>query len=75
MANIVIKPPVDKTAMPLKAAPLVQPRANCAPKPKNVPPIKATINRFLEVIPGACCTKSFSLPLKAPDKNHQLKHL
>lgn len=54
MASMVIKPPVDNTAMPLNAAPLVQPRAICAPKPKSIPPNNAKISRRLLVILGEC---------------------
>ena len=50
MANIVINPPVESTAIPLKAAPLVQPRAIWAPNPNNTPPPNAKINLRLLVI-------------------------
>ena len=69
MANIVINPPVDSTAIPLNAAPLVQPRAICAPNPNNTPPPKAKTSLRLLVIFGECWTLQLILPLKPPDIN------
>lgn len=54
MDNMLIKPAVANTDMPLKAAPLVHPRAIWAPNPKSKPPIKANINLRLDEILGEC---------------------
>jgi len=52
MANMVMIPPNDITAIPLKAAPLVHPRPSCEPRPKSAPPIIAAIIRVPLVIFG-----------------------
>ena len=62
-----IKPAVDKTAIPLRAAPLAQPLPNEAPIPTITPPRPATISHFLDVILGECSTFSFNLPDNAPE--------
>lgn len=73
MASIVIKPPVEITAIPLKAAPLVQPRAICAPNPNNKPPAKAKTNLLFDVIFGECWTLSPILSVKPPEINAPIK--
>ena len=69
MASMVIKPPVESTAMPLSAAPLVQPRAICAPNPNKRPPPNAKANLLFEVIFGECCTLKPMRPLSPPEIN------
>src|SRR5450759_1897223 len=69
IAIIVINPPSDSTAIPLRAEPLVQPLPSCDPKPKSTPPPSARNNLFIEVIFGECSTLNFRRPAKAPDIN------
>ena len=69
IAIIVTKPPKERTAIPLSAEPLVQPRPSWEPKPKSTPPDKARMSLLREVIEGECSTLNFNRPAKAPDKN------
>ena len=69
MAAIDKNPPKERTAIPLKAEPLVHPRPSCDPKPNNIPPIMARIILFLEVIFGECSTLNFNLLKSTPDIN------
>ena len=62
-----MNPPVESTAIPLKAAPLVQPLAIWAPIPNKIPPLNAKIKRRLFVILGECCTLQPILPAKPPE--------
>ena len=59
---MVMIPEAERTAIPLRAAPLVHPLANCDPIPKSNPPASAAISLRLLVILGECSTFNFNLP-------------
>ena len=73
MASMVTKPPVASTAMPMRAAPLVHPRAIVAPYSKSMPPIRAQKRRLRVVIFGECSTLNFRRPDKAPEINPPMR--
>ena len=56
-----IIPPVERTAIPLNAAPLVHPLPNCAPRPNNSPPKSPAITLVLALILGEDSKVNFSL--------------
>ena len=68
MLTIIINPPKEFAAKPLKAPPLVHPLANWAPPPKRKPPNKANQSLVLGLILGECCTLIFNRLFMAPEK-------
>ncbi len=68
IAIMVRKPPVEKMAMPLSAAPLVQPRPSCEPIPNKMPPANAKKSLVRIFILGPLSTFNLSRPDKNPDK-------
>ena len=69
IAIIVTNPATESTAIPESAAPLVHPRASCAPYTKKSPPRKANINLRAFEIFGDFSILNLSLPEKAPEIN------
>lgn len=68
MLSIVKIPPVEKIAIPLKAAPLVQPLPSWEPKPNNAPPIIAAAILVPDLIAGDFSNVRFNLFEINPDK-------
>ena len=66
---MVSMPPAERTAMPLSAAPLVQPRPNCAPNPNSNPPTPANIRRVVLDMRGPFSSLNPNRPDMAPEKN------
>ena len=66
-------PPNDITAIPERAAPLVQPRPSCEPIPQSIPPINAPATRILVVVLGPFSSLKSSLFEINPDKNAPIK--
>jgi len=69
IAIIVTNPATERTAIPERAAPLVQPLASWAPYTKNTPPRKANINLLAFVILGDFSILNLSLFDTAPEIN------